>query len=85
MISLSCVDPEKQDVCMMSTRMLSDMIKGDTLLLSVSDESTIYCMQPGCPAGCFCVCAFSLSHLKYAIYGINICHGGLLTSVHLHE
>lgn len=44
LISLSCVDPEKQDVCMISIRMLSDMIKGDTLLLSVSDESTIYCI-----------------------------------------
>lgn len=83
MISLSGVDPEKQDVCMMSIRMLSDMIKGDTLLLSVymSLQSTV--SSQDALQDVFCACVFSLSRLKNVIYGMNIRHGGLLTCVHL--
>lgn len=79
LISLSCADPEKQDVCMMSTRMLSDKIKV-TLFFGVclmSLQSTV-CSQDALE-DVFYACVFSLSRLKNVIYAINKCHGGLLT------
>lgn len=52
----------------MSTRMLGDMIKDDTLIMNVFDGSSIYCTR--CFTGCYCV--FSLSCLKNVIDALDV-------------